>query len=354
MNRLLSLLAVLALATAGCGLKKSPTAQGKAEATTAYGTVEKVEFPHQPHVEGDVACNLCHVGIDKATRLDPKVRHIQLPKKNPDCLGCHDPVPDLKVPARADRKYGVNFDHAAHLPRVKGDCRKCHQQLPESGMSELPLPAMATCTSCHNHQADFAIARCTPCHTDMSLYGKPLAAFRHQGEWLRNHGDFTRPSAEACAACHDQTFCADCHSATTVPARQAILFPEAVDKEFIHRADYISRHTIEVSAQPESCRRCHGSQFCIACHTLQGVTTQAVNVRDPHPAGWATNKASGNFHGDAARRNIVNCAGCHDQGADAVCVACHKTINPHPPSWTSRHSPADWPKNKTCQICHPV
>jgi hypothetical protein len=221
---------------------------------------------------------------------------------------------------------------------------------------------MATCTACHNHQDDFARAKCTPCHVDLKEYElKPVTAFAHVGEWLLKHGAFARPSAETCAACHDQTYCADCHSATTTPARPSILFPEEVTREFIHRGDYISRHTVDVAAFPASCRKCHGSAFCETCHTLQGLTPGAPNVRDPHPRGWANDRASGHFHGDAARANIINCSGCHDQGGAAICVQCHAVggpasppsgVDPHPAGWRSRHNRNDCQHNTMCQACH--
>ena len=153
---------------------------------------------------------------------------------------------------------------------------------------------------------------------------KPESAFAHTGDWLRAHGRYASPSAESCAACHDQTYCSDCHSAQTAPARPSIIFPEAVKREFIHRGDYVSRHMIEAGANPASCRRCHGSPFCDSCHTQQNLTLKTLDPRNVHPAGWANDKSSGHFHGDAARRDVVSCAGCHDNGAAAICVACHQ------------------------------
>ena len=47
-------------------------------------------------------------------------------------------------------------------------CQSCHVQLPEPSDTKAPVPPMAACTSCHNHQADFAAAKCTPCKSDRS------------------------------------------------------------------------------------------------------------------------------------------------------------------------------------------
>ncbi len=354
MNRLPLVLAA-ALAVTAC----TKHAAGKGEAAAS---APAYVFPHTPHLEGDVPCSKCHAGIEKSTALQANVRHVKLPpniSKNDDCSGCHDTEPKITLPKR-NQPFRLTFDHQAHLPRVKGDCKACHTAPPEKGDAQAKAPPMAACTACHNHQKDFAEARCTPCHTDLKgLF--PVNAFSHQGDWLRLHAQLARSSAETCAQCHDQTYCSNCHSPTTAAARPSIIYPEAVERDLIHRGDYVSRHMIEAGANPASCMRCHGTQFCEACHTQQGVTQAAgVNARDPHPPGWANDRASGHFHGDAARRDIVACAGCHDNGADAICVACHKVggiasqggKSPHPPSFLSKHDSGDWKNNSMCRICH--
>jgi len=306
-------------------------------------------FPHAPHVDNDVACSNCHASIAKATRLDAIVRHVQLPARSSVCADCHETMPKFAVPARYV-PFGLTFDHAAHLPRVKADCKVCHRELPEKGHMDYPAPPMAACTGCHEHQKDFEEARCTPCHVDLKSYGlKPVSAFAHRGDWLRAHGQLARPSAQSCAACHEQTYCANCHSAATVPARPEIRWPEQVESSFIHRGDYVSRHTVDVASNPQSCRRCHGSPFCQACHEAQnvapGVSGTAIN---PHPSSWLAS------HAAAARSNIVACAGCHDQGKAANCVLCHASggVNPHPAGWSSRHGASEEHTRQVCIICH--
>ncbi len=348
MNRPAFLLAILL--AAGCSLKpQRPEAQ----------TAEPVyNFPHSPHVDGDVPCTTCHAAVATSTALDASVRHVRMPakpSKDPVCSACHDTDPELTFPVRT-APFRLRFDHQAHLGRVKdGDCKVCHKDLPEVGDVALKAPPMAVCTGCHNHQQAFAEARCSQCHLDLRGM-KPVTAFSHTGDWLRLHGSAARPSAESCAACHDQTYCAECHAAQTVAARPSIIFPEEVNRTFIHRGDYVSRHMIEANANPASCRTCHGSTFCSACHTEQGVTAAAINVRDPHPAGWATDKGSSHFHGDAARRDILSCAGCHDSGASANCVGCHQMGgvggNPHPNAFLRRHQGEDPSTKKMCSACH--
>ena len=123
----------------------------------------------------------------------------------------------------------------------------------------------------------------------------------------------------------------------------------------VHRGDYVVRHHLDVERDPASCKKCHGSQFCDSCHQAQQLSPRSLNPRDPHPPGWVQ-RGSGNFHGEAARNNIVSCSGCHDQGAASICVACHQVGgvggNPHPAGWTRKHDRGDIPKNVACRACH--
>jgi hypothetical protein len=337
---------------------------------TAKGTASKAEapapaymFPHSPHVENDVNCLECHKGIETASKLDPAARHVRLtPKASKVCGDCHgEEILKIQAPMRT-QTFALNFDHVAHLPRVQGKCITCHQRLPEKGDEEAPAPPMAACTGCHNHRKDFAEARCAACHVDLRKFPlKPVSELTHSGDFKRSHGALARTSAAACANCHDQTHCADCHSPATTPAAPAIRWPEQVEKDFIHRGDFVSRHMIEAGANPASCARCHGTAFCESCHKQQNISAPtapfASGERDPHPAGWGT----GAEHGRAARRNIVVCASCHASNADQVCVMCHRDTNPatsgesrnpHPPGFLKHNDKGDWSTNRVCRTCH--
>ncbi len=349
MNRIVPLVLGLAVAASGCRARIASEAP-EAEAPFA--------FPHSTHVDSDVACANCHAGIEEATKLEAGVRHVKIPEapsKQKACSDCHDTDPQISIPKRtAPPRF--TFSHADHLKRVEGDCKKCHSALTDKGDKAAKRPPMAACTACHNHQKDFAGARCSPCHLDLKGY-KPETEFRHAGDWPRAHGTYAKPSAETCAQCHDQTYCAECHAPTTAAARQAVVFPERVEASFIHRGDYVSRHMIEQEANPASCRRCHGSSFCSACHALQNLTKPQAGFRRPdshESADWANSSTGKPRHAGAARRDITACAGCHDQGAAATCVLCHRSggFNPHPSSFISKHRSDDRMKNPVCTACH--
>jgi len=336
------LLAAAALAAGGCIAKG-----GRPEAAEN----PPFTFPHSTHVEAGLSCASCHASIAQATAVGPSV-HVTLPAGDEAkaCLPCHEQVP--APPARHRLEKTITFSHADHLPYVKGDCARCHTALVEPGQTKAPVPPMSTCTTCHNHALDYAQARCQPCHVDLKRYPlKPVADFRHAVDFLRTHGEMARSGVATCAACHEQTSCAECHAGATRPLKPDVEWPDKVAASFIHRGDYVSRHTIDASFDPASCRRCHGTAYCDACHNEQGVS-QRSPVRigsDPHPAGWN----AGVVHGAAARQNIVSCAGCHDQGARSTCVTCHQNVDPHPPGWAQRHNKTtDVAGNSMCRICH--
>jgi hypothetical protein len=355
MNARRTPLIALILLAAGCSAKGTPN--GKTAENPPY------MFPHSPHVENDVKCEECHKGIEEAAKLDPAVRHVKLNAKAKACTDCHgDEIAKIAVPKRK-REYQLTFSHQDHLFQVDGKCKTCHQRLSEKGDAEAPAPPMSACTGCHNHQKDFDEARCSPCHVDLRAFPlKPLSDYAHAGDFKRNHGALARTSAAACATCHDQTFCADCHSPATTPTGPALRWPEEVQRDFIHRGDFVSRHMIEAGTNPSSCARCHGTAFCESCHAQQGIAAPNAaftSDREPHPAGWGLNPE----HGKAARRNIVVCASCHSSNADQVCVSCHidrdpattgevGTVNPHPKGFLKRNEKDDWNENPVCRACH--
>jgi hypothetical protein len=342
MRRLLPIAGTL-LVMAGCGWKaasRSPPPENP-----------KYVFPHSTHLEAGLDCTTCHGPITQAMAIGPTV-HLRLPQGDAakDCLGCHDKVPAPPPPRHVEQT--ITFSHADHLSYVNGDCASCHKALPEPGVVQAPVPAMSSCTRCHNHAEEYAQARCIPCHVDLKRYPlKPVADFHHEGDFLRLHAARARTNATTCAACHEATMCSECHAATTRPLKPDVEWPERVSASFIHRGDYISRHTIDLRSDPASCRRCHGSAFCDACHLEQGVSQRAAlsGGTNPHPPSWV----AGQVHGAAARQDIISCAGCHDQGANSTCVTCHRNVNPHPASWGSRHNKtSDVSGNSMCRICH--
>jgi hypothetical protein len=325
---------------------------------------DHIRIPHERHAQAKVDCIACHEGIWDDTNFTGKdllpaeakcMECHKEQKEKGNCAMCHSDVQHAANRARPEPQVMIN--HQKHVELVKENCKQCHTSLPERDTAATP-PTMNGCMSCHEHSQQYAQASCTGCHPSLARFPlKPVGDFSHQGNFVRGHAAPARSSAETCAQCHDQTYCADCH-ARTVSMPIEVKFPERVTSQFIHRNDFLGRHSIEAAADQMSCKRCHGNSFCESCHKKEGLVpaaAPAASSHDPHPAGWGF-PGSRDFHGDAARRDIGSCATCHDQGPRSNCVGCHRVGgvggNPHPPSWTQRHGVEEIHKNAMCGYCH--
>ena len=332
---------------------------------------DRIIIPHDKHKAAKVECVACHEAVFDSKILGDRVipeekTCMQCHKeKQHECSMCHSDVKARTTMNRlvAAAKPGailkhepeLKMSHSAHIERVKEDCSFCHKELPNPVRQSEHTPAMATCLGCHEHKQQYDSGQCRECHTDLKRFAlKPVSDFSHAGNFVKDHKRAARTSGATCADCHDQSFCTDCHTGT-VAERIEILLPERVERDFIHRNDFRSRHAMEASHDSVSCARCHGQTFCSTCHAAQGLTPTATNPRSPHPAGYAL-PGSGQSHGTDARRDIAACASCHDQGAKSICVDCHRTGgiggNPHPSGWTQRHPHSEIGSNNMCLQCH--
>ena len=324
-----------------------------------------IRFSHAKHSQMGVPCDKCHEGIADAARLTGKYGPT---KKN--CKKCHNQVYKPTQcgmchvgpgkPAGLSRSAptaNLVFGHKAHLKRVK-DCKKCHGAVVRStDLTGVIKPKMKDCFQCHNHLQDYRALRCKGCHKSLAQFPiKFVSAFRHEGNFLREHGRRARPQPDLCQRCHTQSFCADCHSQRQVVAPSVKLM-DRTDRQFIHRGDWLSRHPMEASSKPGTCIRCHSAKTCEACHRKAGVA-QRLTLKgkslSPHPSDWL-NPMSPNNHGLSARRRITQCAACHDRGPKSNCIRCHRSIsrggqgiNPHPPGF-QRGGKKSHP---VCKLCH--
>lgn len=324
-------------------------------------------FPHQLHLAeiecgkpgkpDCLTCNSCHTG-------DPDVAAAWNKPPVAVCGECHEKKDEpnekyaivLRPPEAArPAAYDIIFGHDAHLamPEIKGQCVKCHAGAVQALGGKPLFPPMNTCLACHEHQAQFADNECAPCHKPNHLRGlKPVSFLSHDAAWMKRHGTLGRDDLSQCSQCHAQAQCDSCHDATQT-IRPELRNPEAIGRQYVHRFDFLSRHAIEAQSQPAQCVSCHQQQDCDACHAQRGVSGSLVDGRNPHPPNWAGTTGVGtNLHGPAARRDIVSCAACHDQGPASNCVRCHKVGayggNPHPPGWSSALTPT----SSACAACH--
>ena len=316
-------------------------------------------FPHRTHLSGIacgapgqkacLSCNSCHTPSE-SDRVD-KLPSVTL------CEDCHrDERTQLAIvlASMPKRPFGkIGFDHDRHLamPKIQGQCVPCHAGVVQAGAAS--VPPMSQCFTCHEHQDEWNRGECGPCHEARDLDRiLPQTFLRHEGSFARHHGQLAEQEKQLCQACHAQAECDDCHDMSqnfAVERRR----PASIERNFVHRGDFMVRHALEAQAQGSSCARCHEPATCDACHVARGVSGNLLNGLNPHPPGWVgTDTQAQSFHGREARRDILLCAGCHEQGPATNCIRCHTVGayggNPHPKGWKSARDPSA----QMCRYCH--
>ncbi len=204
--------------------------------------VSSLGFTHTPHA---FSCSTCHLpgGEESLANMgfpDPET-----------CLGCHEPgtshqqaeqcdfcharVVDFRLtgPGLAPPFHGESFQssHAAAASTGQLDCMTCHTENTctqcHDGMGSPefhPMNFLAShgpeafgrtsdCSSCHNSEAF-----CRDCHLGVGIQGEGvIVAPFHDGQslWIVSHPQAARQDLESCVACHQQTDCLRCHSASS-------------------------------------------------------------------------------------------------------------------------------------------
>ena len=319
----------------------------------SWSQLDRLIFSHGVHEGNDVECDTCHEGVEVAagferSYLPAEEICLDCHEREDNCSECHTRVENHRP---RERLHRVGFSHRQHLEQEGMECQRCHGAVMEVGDTE---PAHETCFECHVHQEQYAAASCLGCHPAMrQMPLRAVAEFDHAGDWMARHGLQARSQGAACAQCHTETSCSDCHS-QVAPSTTFRLYREETGRALLHRGDYISIHGIEARVDGATCLRCHQNPgYCESCHQRNGVSADGSASRIPHPPGWAV-RGGGAFHGTDARVHIETCAACHDQGAASGCVRCHQVGgiggNPHPPGW--RRSRAEIAQNVVCLTCH--
>jgi hypothetical protein len=122
----------------------------------------------------------------------------------------------------------------------------------------------------HPQQLGAGRPMCSECHTTDVSKGalKPFAAFDHTPGFVKAHAQQATQDRNTCAACHAQSFCADCHGGK-VALKPAIALSDRPDRMAPHRGDFMTLHKIEGKMDPSSCFKCHGranNEKCKVCH----------------------------------------------------------------------------------------
>jgi hypothetical protein len=107
------------------------------------------------------------------------------------------------------------------------------------------------------------LPNCTECHTDS------WGAMNHQAvDFFKKHRFYASNARQGCAACHQESFCIDCH-AHKEEIKPSDKFADSPERNLPHRGDYRNQHKIDGRINPASCVKCHGrqnNQGCKTCH----------------------------------------------------------------------------------------
>ncbi len=205
-----------------------------------------------------------------------------------------------------------------------GDCATCHTR--------------EDCASCHTEPLPDRAAA-LPSRTRAAAPGVGLQAHlpaSHRSPFfLRSHQTLAASKPDACATCHTQAYCAECHDGTA-PAS-------------FHPDGFVDTHPAAAYGREMECANCHDAEaFCRACHVQVGFGSQGRlggGFHDAQPL-WLLR------HGQAARQNLESCASCHRQ---TECLQCHSQrgsfqVSPHGPGFDAQRA---WERApNTCFACH--
>ncbi len=334
-------------------------------------------FDHAKHTA--VECTHCHSKVKgsarSADRLLPTEAacvgcHKLFGSANaPDCARCHRDYHPVLDPGTQDtrkarpwpkqtstRSPALKFGHAPHLQRG-ARCADCH------GLPKAPtLPKMSTCQGCHDGK--LAPDRCETCHLthpDGRLqtalpFGRLRPASHDAPRFAASGHSIPGRMPDSCSSCHQKTDCQTCHDSR-------------IRSLEIHPGDYLVTHPAEARRNDPDCGKCHRrATFCVDCHTRGGVVDQSQEAPFGtglarrtrfHPEGFAGllgGAPAANHHRIAARRNVAECASCHQESS---CIKCHSTsapaalrASPHPPGFRRRCDRALDANDRGCLKCH--
>jgi len=273
----------------------------------------------------------------------------------------------------------LKFDHAEHHARGVA-CGECHEGVESASLATVQhLPRMRRCLECHGESgarasppahegsapAPEAAGACDVCHltasgsrivttfpTGQLLPPRWMGDAEHGPDWIRRHRHVAGANSTACASCHEESECVDCHDGRVRPRS-------------IHPGDWLTAHAMATRTDDPTCGSCHRAQsFCIGCHERAGVamsgplgTLQDRGRFHPPETVWTGRPRTSRHHAWEAERNIQACISCH---TERDCASCHATairggqgdLSPHPPGFAASCSRALAKNPRPCLYCH--
>lgn len=232
-------------------------------------------------------------------------------------------------------------------------------------------------TESHKEYADMKIADCNSCHK-----GEGIAP-THNEDWMHAHKTLAKEGQKNCSACHEQSFCLDCHQGGGIDAKLSTKNYRADYTPKSHRSDWLEIHPLKAKDNPQTCTRCHDQKYCTQCHSkfrstdlqflshrrqFQNIQLSSVGPNHSifttaqcqtcHPGGLLPSHTWSADHAREARRNLQSCQACHSDGD--VCMKCHSAransglrVSPHPRNWNSvKNNYRNASNKRTCLRCH--
>ena len=277
-------------------------------------------------------------------------------------------VVTIMVILGAPPAWAVLFNHSTHWKEYTREepCTTCHKE----GSATI-VPERKVCEECHADKTFIETVEMPGLQTHGSTWSLSHSVLARQSYRSSGGGQFD------CERCHEQQYCMECHAVG--PADEMGAFTNKMVN--VHRSDFAVSHPIAARTEPQRCTTCHGSQFCLDCHSAFAPEDLAIVS---HRKGWSNLLAgpSGEAHATyadsqctlchpdsvlpshewsgsharEARKNLATCQACHPDGD--ICLRCHSAvtglrINPHPGDWdkiSGRLQRASG--GKTCRKCH--
>ena len=280
----------------------------------------------------NVSCDECHVmpgltGMVQSKLMGVKrvYAHVRKGTKviphghvyDSNCRKCHPTTPEVVV------YHGLKITHRKHWELTGSKCTLCHRDVvhgPEAAYMRKNTPRMAVCFTCHDGKR--ASNNCTLCHTTLGTRG----AVTFSPEWTEGHKLEAKGHEQECKRCHGAEFCDACHRLASP-----------------HPADWLTRHPQNYRRNPKQCATCHVRAPGAKAEELAPFCEECHRVRRAHALNWIST------HPDPARANPQECARCHEQ---SFCSDCHKIYEVHPDGWVATHPGPARDKPQSCKQCH--
>jgi hypothetical protein len=240
----------------------------------------RLHFSHRTHVARGMRCLSCHRGVDRATLADR--RHLPTMRQ---CFECHGP-PGMALEASApstcetchlaqpDGRLRTRFaEGTMNPPTWLFDMRHDHEWLVRHRW--VGADQGSRCATCH------AESDCSDCHDGMV---RPLRV--HPGDYLSTHVVQARRDEPRCSSCHQVSrFCGECHSRLGLSTMSA---PDVRSTARYHPPNAVwvrgpVMHAREAERSMNACASCHAEDDCVNCHGALGIGAGV----SPHPPGFA-------------------------------------------------------------------